>query len=128
MGFVVPDISGCIKQFLRLLGGTWDGRITFDPRQSVRVAFIQMSSEDPVFIELIEPVGESSPVSRSLQKGGGLHHVCIQVEDLESSLQAMRAAGCVLVRNAVPAAAFDNRPIAWIYMKEGLLVELLERR
>jgi methylmalonyl-CoA/ethylmalonyl-CoA epimerase len=87
-----------------------------------------MSSEDPVFIELIEPVGESSPVSRNLQKGGGLHHVCIQVENLESSLQAMRAAGCVLVRNAVPAAAFDNRPIAWIYLKEGLLVELLERR
>lgn len=128
VGLVVKDIAKCIERFSRALGGRWDGRIILDPIQSVRVAFIQISSEPSLFVELVEPAGTSSPVDAFVRKGTALHHVCFQVEDLESSLQSIEMEGGVLVKRSQPASAFDGRRIAWIYTPARLLVELLEKQ
>ena len=77
-------------------------------------------------VELVEPVGDDSPVSRFLQKGGGLHHLCYEVENLAEHLKIRREAGCIVVRPPMPAAAFDNRLIAWALTRQKLLLEFLE--
>ncbi len=128
LGFVVSSISAAAEDFAVSISARWDGEIIFDPIQRVRVAFFYPAdTRNPVF-ELVEPVGEGSPVSNFLKKkGGGLHHVCYEIDDLESGLRAARGAGLVVMAEPAPAVAFDGRRIAWVCSKKRLLVELLER-
>jgi methylmalonyl-CoA/ethylmalonyl-CoA epimerase len=127
VGFVVASISDGVGGFSESIGADWDGEIFYDPLQSARVTFVRTPGPNDALIELVEPVGERSPVLRFLQKGGGLHHLCYEVEDLDAHLIAMRRTGSVVVRRALPAIAFQNRLIAWVLTQQKLLIELLER-
>jgi methylmalonyl-CoA/ethylmalonyl-CoA epimerase len=128
LGFVVSSISAVAEDFALSISARWDGEIILDPIQRVRVSFFYPAdTRNPVF-ELVEPVSEESPVSNFLKKkGGGLHHICYEVDDLESGLRAGRDAGLMIAADPAPAVAFDGRRIAWIFSKSRLLVELLER-
>ncbi len=75
----------------------------------------------------MEPASDLSPVSNFLKKGGGLHHVCYEIDDLESGLREARATGLAIVAAPTPAVAFDGRRIAWVCSRSRLLMELLER-
>ena len=113
--------------FLRSLGGSWDSQIFHDPIQRVKVAFLRPGVGPEVQIELVEPVGENSPVRRFLETSkGGMHHLCYEVADLEESVRVMRANGSLLVRPPKPAVAFAGRRIAWVLTAERLLIEYLE--
>jgi methylmalonyl-CoA/ethylmalonyl-CoA epimerase len=125
VGFVVANIEQAMPGFLRSLGARWDEQIFHDPLQKVKVAFLTTRVEDPQ-IELVEPAGEDSPVLRFLQQGGGLHHVCYEVADLEQQLAEFRSRGAVIAKRPKPAVAFGGRRIAWVITAEKLLVELLE--
>ena len=127
LGFVVKSISDVAEEFAASISAHWDGEITHDPIQRVRVSFFEpVDYRNPVF-ELVEPAGDDSPVSNFLKKGGGLHHVCYEIDDLEQGLQEARRAGLMTVALPAPAVAFGGRRIAWICSKRRLLVELLER-
>jgi methylmalonyl-CoA/ethylmalonyl-CoA epimerase len=126
VGFVVANIETAMPGFLRSLAAEWDGQIFHDPLQKVRVAFLATRSLDPL-IELVEPAGDDSPVLRFLkERGGGLHHVCYEVADLEEELAAFRSRGALIAKRPLPAVAFGGRRIAWVITSEKLLVELLE--
>jgi len=129
LGFVVASISAVAEEFARSISASWDGEIIHDPIQRVRVAFFFPANErNPVF-ELVEPASDASPVSSFLKKNrGGLHHVCYEIEDLDLGLQQARCTGWVIAADPAPAVAFGGRRIAWIFSKQRLLVELLERR
>jgi methylmalonyl-CoA/ethylmalonyl-CoA epimerase len=113
--------------FAHSLDAVWDGQIWEDPHQRVKVAFL-VTAPGEAQIELVAPVGPGSPVLRFLeQRGGGLHHVCYEVDDLAKEIASMRSTGAILARPPKPAVAFAGRPIAWVITAEKLLVELLER-
>jgi len=97
---------------------------TFDPIQKVRVAFFSMHD---LMIELVEPVGDDSPVRRSLEDNTKLLHICYEVDELAAALKASRSAGYAVIRPPKPAEAFGHRLIAWVYHRDLGLVELLER-
>ena len=77
-------------------------------------------------LELIHPLSENSPVAPALKRGGGLNHICYRVEDLESSIQAMVANGAKVVREPLPAVAFDGRRVTFLYTRERELIEFVE--
>ena len=127
LGFVVRSISAVAEEFAASMSAHWDGEITHDPIQRVRVAFFSPAdARNPVF-ELVEPASELSPVSNFLKKRGGLHHVCYEIDDLDARLSEARSEGLVIVATPAPAVAFGGRRIAWVCSKSRLLVELLER-
>jgi len=127
LGFAVASISAVAEGFALSMSARWDGRIIHDPLQRVRVAFFSpVDPRNPV-LELVEPASESSPVSSFLKKRAGLHHVCYEIEDLESALQQARGVGFATVSAPAPAVAFGGRRIAWVYSKSGVLMEFLER-
>jgi methylmalonyl-CoA/ethylmalonyl-CoA epimerase len=127
LGFVVADIAAGMEGFVRSLAATWDGQVYEDPNQRVKVAFLATRPGDPL-IELVEPAAEDSPVGRFLAvRGGGLHHICYEVGDLELQMAEMKARRCMIIRHPKPAVAFDGRRIAWVLTAEKLLVELLEK-
>jgi methylmalonyl-CoA/ethylmalonyl-CoA epimerase len=125
VGFVVQSIEAAMPGFLNSMNGTWDEKIIHDPIQAVKVAFLSTPGTD-VQIELVEPAGDRNPVSVFLAKGGGLHHVCYQVEDCDATIAAMRERKALLVKRSRPAAAFGGRRIAWMLTAEKLLIEFVE--
>jgi methylmalonyl-CoA/ethylmalonyl-CoA epimerase len=126
VGYVVASIAEAMPGFVRSLQSEWDGRVIEDPLQKVKVAFLTTRLEDAQ-VELVEPAATDSPVLRFLaEKGGGLHHVCYEVADLEGQLIEMRSRGAVIAKRPKPAVAFNGRRIAWVVTAEKLLVELLE--
>lgn len=126
VGFVVAEISASIQGFRVALGAAWDGAVFQDPNQKVKVTFLRTQPCGSQ-IELVEPANGSSPVAKFLaERGGGLHHLCYEVQDIEQSLAVFKSRGAMIVKRPLPAVAFEGRRIAWILTAERLLVELLE--
>lgn len=126
IGFVVAEIESSIQSFRTSLGGRWNRLIYEDPKQKVKVAFLTTSPSE-ARIELVEPANDDSPVTKFLrERGGGLHHLCYEVGDLEQALATFKSRGAVIAKRPLPAVAFDDRRIAWIVTAEKLLIELLE--
>jgi methylmalonyl-CoA/ethylmalonyl-CoA epimerase len=126
IGFVVYSIQECAEAFALSLRATWDGNIVFDPLQKVHVTFFQGHNPTDPLIELVEPGGPESPVSRFGERGGGLHHLCYEVNDLDSQLRFCQSVGTRIIRPPVSAVAFGGRRIAWGITKKRLLMEFLE--
>jgi methylmalonyl-CoA/ethylmalonyl-CoA epimerase len=128
IGFVVASIQASVDGFLQSLQAEWDGTIFHDPNQLVRVTFLHSRQPGNPVVELVEPAGEKSPVIPFLKRGGGLHHLCYEIDDLEEQLRLSRGQGGLVVRPPLPAVAFAGRRIAWVYTKNKLLLEYLERQ
>ncbi|MGB9433274.1 MAG: VOC family protein [Candidatus Acidiferrum sp.] len=126
IGFVVSSIQESAQPFAQSLGASWDGKIIFDPVQRVRVSFFKGRNITDPLIELVEPGEAESPVAGFLERGGGLHHLCYEVQDLDAHLAFCKSAGTIIIRQPVPAVAFDGRRIAWGISKKKLLLEFLE--
>jgi methylmalonyl-CoA/ethylmalonyl-CoA epimerase len=127
LGFVVSSIATSVPGFASVLPADWDGQVFHDLNQGVRVTFLKSRRAGDPLWELVEPAVEKSPVQSFAAKGGGLHHVCYVVDHLEQALVDARGSGALIAREPMPAVAFGGRRIAWIYTKNRLLIEYLER-
>ena len=126
LGYVVRSISEAAGEFTSSMALTWDEQIIHDPIQQVRVSFFHpLDIRNPVY-ELVEPSGSGSPVNKFLSKGGGLHHTCYKVNDLEQTLCKVRARSWVVISTPKPAVAFGGSRVAWVCSRNRLLVEFLE--
>ena len=127
LGIAVRSISEIAEGFHRSMFLQWDRRVIHDPIQQVNVSFfVPVDSSAPQF-ELVEAAGKASPVSAFLDKGGGLHHLCYEIQGLDRALGEAREAGFVVLRHPAPAVAFEGRRIAWLGSRWRLTIELLER-
>ena len=125
-GFIVASIDQALPGFLSSLDAVATTGKIHDPLQKVNVLFLRPVAGEYSQIELVEPAGEDSPVVRFLARGGGMNHLCYEVNDIDASLQAMKERKCVIVSKPKPAVAFDGRRVAWAMTRDRLLVELLE--
>jgi methylmalonyl-CoA/ethylmalonyl-CoA epimerase len=127
VGVAVPALDPATESLTALFGykvvsGPFD-----DPIQKVAVNFLTTSPDDTTEIELIAPLTEDSPIKAMLAKGGGgAYHLCFETNDMEAALTHAKSNGCILVSGPVPAVAFQNRRIAWIYTRSRQLFELVE--
>ncbi len=128
VGFVVSSIEQTAEDFAQSIQAEWDGQITHDPNQVVRVTFLNSRNAADPLVELVEPAGDNSPVLSFQQRGGGLHHLCYVVDSLEKQLELCRTRRELVVRPPLPAVAFGGRRITWVYTKNKLLIEYLERQ
>jgi methylmalonyl-CoA/ethylmalonyl-CoA epimerase len=127
VGFAIRSISSEVDAFRSSILATWDGKIFHDPLQKVRVTFLRTPSPTDALVELVEPAADDSPVGQFLKRGGGLHHLCYEVSELDTHLEKMQAGGGIIVKAPLPAVAFKNRRIAWVVTRQKLLLEFLEK-
>jgi methylmalonyl-CoA/ethylmalonyl-CoA epimerase len=127
VGFVVRSIANSVEGFAAMLQAEWDEHVFHDSNQGVRVTFLKSRQAGDPLWELVEPADDNSPVQSFAAKGGGLHHVCFVVKNLEDALVRIRSLGAVVARAPLPAVAFGGRRIAWIYTRDRLLIEYLEQ-
>jgi len=95
------------------------------PDQKVKVAVLDING---LHIELLEPLEETSTISKFIEKKGeGLHHLCFEVENIESMLLNMKKQGIKLI-DEVPKIGASGKKIAFIHPKDmgGVLIELTQ--
>lgn len=124
IGVAVKSIVAHVEEYQRALGVSLTTEIIEDELQKVRVAFARVG--DDVFIEFVEPLGDNSPINNLIKRGGGLYHTCYVVPDIEAAIERVRESGGLIVNGPIPARAFDNRRIAFVYTANRSLVEFLE--
>lgn len=127
IGVAVPSIEAAKQTYMDLYGVgaeaiTATGEM---PAQGVRFAFVNLPNSQ---IELIEPLGESSPIQKFLDRNpaGGQHHVCFEVEDIYAARDAMAAKGATVLGE--PRIGAHGTLIIFVHPKDsnGVLVELME--
>ncbi len=123
LGVAVRSLEKAIGSWERQFGYRRSTEPVINSRQMVRVVFQEKEGSLPV--KLIEPTDPSSPLFPFVQKGGGLHHVCFRVDDLEGSIKGLRQEGGRVLAPPQPGEAFDNEPIAFVLAQPGLNVELI---
>ncbi len=123
----MSSIADSIKGWCAAFAPVSVSEIFEDEIQRARVMFLGLPPDGVARIELVEPMGAESPVAGFDQKGGGLHHLCFEVNDLEGQIARMKTLKAMLIRHPQPAVAFGGRRIAWMRTREKLLVEYLER-
>ncbi len=127
LGVAVPGIDAAVDFYTELFGYKLLAGPFEDASQQAKVAFIGSDREADFVIELIAPLSETSHVAGILAKGIGAYHICYEVDDIEHTLDEVRARGCVIVQEPVPAVAYQGRRIAWFYTPAKQLMELVER-
>jgi len=96
------------------------------PSQKVRIAFMEIGE---VKLELLEPLGEDSPIFKFIQKRGeGLHHICFQVEDIDQALEELKNKNVKLI-DQNPRMGATSKRIAFLHPDSvyGVLIELKEK-
>jgi methylmalonyl-CoA/ethylmalonyl-CoA epimerase len=124
IAIVVNDIEEALEFWRDGLGLELD-HMQDVPEQSSQVAFLPVQDSE---IELVKPTTPDSGIARYLEKRGpGMHHVCLEVEDIESSLQHLRSKGIRLINNA-PQSGSGGKKYAFIHPEStsGVLVELYQ--
>jgi methylmalonyl-CoA/ethylmalonyl-CoA epimerase len=126
IGIAVKSIERTIGFYL-LLTNSKDIRIEDVLQDKVKVAFIQVGES---LIELLEPLDPSSPVHKFLEKRGeGMHHIAIEVNDIEVKLEMLKAQGVRLI-DETPRPGSEGLLVAFVHPTScgGVLIELCERR
>jgi len=125
IGIAVKSIEERLKTWKEVLGLELK-HITEVPDQKVKVAVLDVGG---VHIELLEPLGEGSAIRKFLEKRGeGLHHICIQVDDLEKALSNMKYQNVKLI-DEVPCIGASGKKIVFIHPQSvgGVLIELSQK-
>jgi methylmalonyl-CoA/ethylmalonyl-CoA epimerase len=95
------------------------------PAEMARIAFLPTGASE---IELVQPTSDDSGLSRYLEKRGpGMHHICLQVDDIEGMLAQLKSSGVQLI-NETPRLSASGKKYAFIHPKSahGVMVELYE--
>ena len=125
VGVATPSIEKSIALYRDFLGATNIGEPFDLPPQKVRVCFVDLPNSQ---IELLEPLGEDSPIARFLEKNpaGGQHHLCFEVPDIHAAADEMTAKGAKVLGERRRGA--HGTPMIFLNPKDmgGVLLELME--
>ncbi len=128
IGIAVSDLEKAISKYSLLLGD--DSPVVESVAdQKVKVAIFSSGQDVSGRIELVAPTDPSSPVQKFIDKRGeGLHHLCIYVDNIESTLAKLKANGVRLI-DETPRTGAGGAKIAFVHPSgcNGVLVELEER-
>lgn len=121
IGVAVANLEQAIEGYKAL--GLRVEKVEKVASEGVRVAFLPVGE---TFIELLEPLDPESPVARFVAKRGpGLHHICLEVADLEAAMAQARQGGLHLVGEA-PRRGAQGSKVCFVHpgSLSGVLVEL----
>jgi len=125
IAIAVKDLSAEIVRYRDVLGLEYLGSEVV-AEQKVTVAFFKVND---VFIELLEPTGPDSPISAFIEKkGGGLHHLALEVDDIRDAIRRLQEKN-VQMLNPEPRKGAHNAQIAFAHPKSfsGVLYELKQQ-
>ena len=124
VAIAVPDIKVASAIYRDTLGATVS-KAEAQPDHGVTTVFVELPNTK---IELLEPLGDGSPLTGFLQKNtsGGIHHVCYEVDDIIAARDHLLATGARVLGDGTPKIGAHGKPVLFLHPKDfcGTLVEL----
>ncbi|MGB7204870.1 MAG: methylmalonyl-CoA epimerase [Anderseniella sp.] len=124
VAIAVPDLEAGSKVYRDMLGAKLSAPQP-EPDHGVTVVFVELPNTK---IELLEPLGENSPIQAFLDKSpsGGIHHVCYEVDDIIAARDHLKAQGARVLGSGEPRIGAHGKPVLFLHPKDfcGTLVEL----
>jgi methylmalonyl-CoA/ethylmalonyl-CoA epimerase len=124
VAIAVPDLVAAAARYKDILGADVSAPLPH-PEHGVTVVFVNLPNTK---IELLEPLGENSPIAAFLQRNGagGIHHICYEVRDIIAAREGLKAAGARVLGDGEPKIGAHGKPVLFLHPKDfnGTLVEL----
>jgi methylmalonyl-CoA/ethylmalonyl-CoA epimerase len=124
IAIAVPDLEAATGLYRDSLGAKVSAPLAL-PEHGVTVVFVELPNTK---IELLEALGEASPIAGFLQRNpaGGIHHVCYEVEDILVAKAQLLVKGSRILGDGQPKTGAHGKPVLFLHPKDfnGVLVEL----
>jgi methylmalonyl-CoA/ethylmalonyl-CoA epimerase len=124
VAIAVPSLAGAIDQYRATLGAEVSSPVA-QPAHGVTVVFVTLPNTK---IELLEPLGEASPIAGFLERNpaGGIHHLCYEVADILAARDRLKSAGARILGDGEPKIGAHGKAVLFLHPKDfnGTLVEL----
>ena len=124
VAIAVPDLAAGVAVYQNTLGAKVSPPQP-EPDHGVTVVFVDLGNTK---VELLEPLGEGSPIAGFLAKNpsGGIHHICYEVDDILAAKERMIAEGARVLGDGEPKIGAHGKPVLFLHPKDfcGTLVEL----
>lgn len=124
VAIAVRDIAAASKIYRATLGAQVSETVP-QPDHGVSTVFITLPNTK---IELLEPLGEGSPIAKFLERNpdGGIHHICYEVGDIRAARDKLMANGARVLGDGEPRIGAHGKPVLFLHPKDfcGTLVEL----
>ena len=126
IAIATPNLDKAIKTYKDVLGVKISAPLD-QIEHGVKVVFIEIPNTK---IELLEPLGENSPIENFLEKNkkGGIHHICFEVEDIDSAILRLKKDGATVLGDGKAKIGAHGKPVIFLHPKDfdGTLIELEE--
>ena len=124
IAIAVPDLAAATASYRDTLGARVSAPQPL-PEHGVTVVFVDL---DNTKVELLEPLGENSPIAAFLEKSpsGGMHHICYEVADIIAARDHLITSGARVLGNGEPKTGAHGKPVLFLHPKDffGTLIEL----
>jgi methylmalonyl-CoA/ethylmalonyl-CoA epimerase len=124
VAIAVPNLEKAARTYRETLGARVSAPASL-PAHGVTVAFVELPN---VKIELLQPLGEMSPIAKFLERNpdGGMHHLCYEVEDIIAARDQLKAAGGRVLGDGNPKIGAHGKPVLFLHPKDfaGTLIEI----
>lgn len=124
VAIAVPDLARAAALYRDALGAQVSDPVPL-PDHGVTTVFIELPNTK---IELLEPLGEDSPIAKFLERNlaGGIHHICYEVDDIEAARNQLLNEGLRVLGDGQPKPGAHGKPVLFLHPKDfnGTLVEL----
>jgi methylmalonyl-CoA/ethylmalonyl-CoA epimerase len=124
VAIAVPNLEKASRLYRESLGARVSAPQP-EPAHGVTVVFVELPNTK---VELLEPLGEASPIAKFLEKNpdGGMHHVCFEVEDILAARDQLKASGARVIGDGNPKIGAHGKPVLFLHPKDfqGTLIEI----
>lgn len=124
VAIAVPDLASAAESYRTTLGASVTEPQVL-PEHGVTVVFVTLPNTK---VELLEPLGDTSPIAAFLAKNpsGGMHHICYEVEDIVAARDTLKASGARVLGDGEPKIGAHGKPVLFLHPKDfqGTLIEL----
>lgn len=124
VAIVVPDLEAAAAKYRDTLGADVSDPLPL-PDHGVTTVFVNLPNTK---IELLEPLGEDSPIRRYLERNGdgGMHHLCYEVDDIMAARDKLVADGARVLGSGEPKLGAHDKPVLFLHPKDfmGTLIEI----
>ena len=124
VAIAVRDIAQAAQVWRQALGAQVSGAVA-QPLHGVTTVFVSFPNTK---VELLEPLGEGSPIAKFLERNpdGGIHHLCFEVADIRAARDKLKQEGMRVLGDGEPKMGAHGKPVLFLHPKDfcGTLVEI----
>jgi len=128
VAIATPNLKQATAMYRDVLGAKVSGEENL-PEHGVTTVFVELGNTK---IELLHPFGEKSPIQGFLDKNkaGGIHHICIEVDDIYAAVESLKSSGKIRILDPKPKIGAHGKPVVFLHPKDcgGVLLELEQHK